>query len=85
MKQNRNYDETEEIQYKAIVRDRETKKLRVLSLTACSLKHALHEIRANGFSVNNYKCKPAEVFDYIMEHTNASPWDWEKIKSVPKD
>lgn len=74
-----------EILYKAVVRDKRTKKIEIISFTACNLTHALHEIRANGYSVNNYKCKPAEVFDYIMDHTNAAPWDWKEIKSVPQD
>lgn len=74
-----------EILYKAVVRNKETKKLEIVTFTACSLTHALHEIRVNGYSVNNYHCKPAEVFDYIMKHTNCNPWDWKEIKSVPQD
>lgn len=43
----------------------------------------IHDLRRNGYTVNPKKVKPADVFDYIMEHTNCYPWDWE-IKSVPK-
>lgn len=43
-----------EILYKAVVRDKRTKKVEIISFTACNLTHALHEIRANGYQVHSY-------------------------------
>lgn len=36
----------------------------------------IHDLRANGYKVNPRKVKPARVFDYIIDHTNCHPWDW---------
>ena len=44
----------------------------------------ISDLRANGYSVNVKKVKPADVFDYICEHTNMNSWDWE-IREVPKE
>lgn len=35
-------------------------------------------LKMRGFSVNPKMIKPSKVFDYIMENTNCSPWDWER-------
>ena len=37
----------------------------------------IHDLRANGYKVNPKKVKTARVFDYILEHTNMNPWDWD--------
>lgn len=42
----------------------------------------IHDLRANGYKVNPMKVKPSDVFEYILNHTNCSPWDWE-LKKVP--
>lgn len=44
----------------------------------------IHDLRANGYKVNPKKVKPADVFDYIMDHTNCNPWDWD-LKKVPEE
>lgn len=44
----------------------------------------IHDLRHNGYRVNPKKVKPAEVFDYIMNHTNCNPWDWD-IKAIPAE
>lgn len=36
----------------------------------------IHDLRRNGYKVNPDKVKPATVFDYILDHTNCTPWDW---------
>lgn len=43
----------------------------------------IEDLRHNGYKVNPKKVKPADVFDYIMNHTNCDPWDWE-LKAVPE-
>ena len=44
---------------------------------------SVHDLRANGYSVNPKKVKAADVFEYIVNHTNMNPWDWD-IKEVPE-
>ncbi len=43
----------------------------------------IHDLRCNGYKVNPKKVKPADVFEYILAHTNCNPWDW-GIKTVPR-
>ena len=43
----------------------------------------IHDLRANGYTVNEKKVKTSDVFNYIMNHTNCNPWDWD-IKAVPQ-
>lgn len=42
----------------------------------------IRDLRANGYKVNPMKVKPSDVFEYILNHTNCNPWDWE-LKKVP--
>ena len=44
----------------------------------------ISDLRHNGYKVNTKKVKTAEVFDYIMNHTNCNPWDWD-ITEVPAE
>ena len=42
----------------------------------------IHDLRAN--KVNPKKVKQADVFEYILNHTNCAPWDWD-LKEVPQE
>lgn len=44
----------------------------------------IHDLRANGYKVNPKKVKPSDVFDYICDHTDMNPWDWD-LKKVPEE
>lgn len=44
----------------------------------------IHDLRHNGYAVNPRKVKPADVFDYIVEHTNMAPEDWD-LRDIPGD
>ena len=44
----------------------------------------IHDLRYNGYKVNVRKVKQSDVFDYIINHTNCAPWDWD-IKVVPAE
>lgn len=44
----------------------------------------IHDLRANGYKVNPKKVKAADVFNYICEHTDMNPWDWD-LKKVPEE
>ena len=72
-------------EYKAIVKDKETKEKRIVTFEATGLQDALNTLRKNGYAVSNYKVKPADVFDYIINNTNCNEWDWKEIKYVPAE
>lgn len=44
----------------------------------------IHDLRANGYKVNPQKVKQADVFEYILNHTNCAPWDWD-LKEIPQE
>lgn len=44
----------------------------------------IHDLRCNGYRVNSKKVKPSDVFDYIMQHTNCEPKDW-NLTEVPQE
>ena len=44
----------------------------------------IRDLRANGYRVNPKKVKPSDVFDYICDHTDMNPWDWD-LKKVPEE
>lgn len=37
----------------------------------------INDLRHNGYKVNPRKVKPSNVFEYIINHTNCNPWDWD--------
>lgn len=44
----------------------------------------IRDLRGNGYQVNPKKVKAADVFNYICEHTDMNPWDWD-LKKVPAE
>ena len=44
----------------------------------------IKDLRKNGYKVNPKKVKKSDVFDYIFNHTNMYPWDWD-ITAVPAE
>lgn len=44
----------------------------------------IRDLRVNGYKVNPKKVKPSDVFDYICDHTDMNPWDWD-LKKVPEE
>lgn len=42
----------------------------------------IRDLRCNGYKVNPRKVKESHIFDYILNHTNCYPWDWD-IKTLP--
>lgn len=62
--------------YKAVVKNKRTGQLEILEMEYKNKKAFIRDIRGNGYAVNPMKVKPAEAFDYIMQHTNCQPWDW---------
>ena len=62
--------------YKAIVKDKQTKELKIIESEYDTKKDFIRDLRGNGYMVNPLKVKKAKVFDYIIEHTNCNVWDW---------
>lgn len=61
--------------YSAVVRDGS----RVVFIRNQEYKNKaefIHDLRHNGYRVNPDKVKPAQRFEYIINHTNCAPWDW---------
>ena len=69
--------------YKAIVTDKKEKRRVVIESEYNTKTEFIHDLRANGYTVNPIKVKTKEVFEYIMNHTNCNPWDWKEINAVP--
>ena len=44
----------------------------------------INDLRHNGYKVNPHKVKPANVFEYIINHTNCNPWDWDLTEKEMK-
>lgn len=44
----------------------------------------IRDLRANGYRVDPKKVKPSDVFNYICDHTDMNPWDWD-LKKVPEE
>ena len=44
----------------------------------------IRDLRANGYRVDPKKVKPFDVFNYICDHTDMNPWDWD-LKKVPEE
>lgn len=42
----------------------------------------IHDLRANGYKVNPRKVKESALFNYIINHTDCTPWDWE-LQEIP--
>ena len=64
--------------YKAIATNKETRKQETIESEYRTKKEFIRDLRANGYKVNPDKVKRAEVFDYIVGHTNCNPWDWKE-------
>ncbi len=66
--------------YKAVVKNKETKKLSFIESEYSNKSDFIYDLRHNGYMVNPDKVQPTEVFEYIIENTNCHPWDWKSYK-----
>lgn len=71
--------------YKAFVWDKRNKKYVTIESREDNKSTFIDSLRKNGYRVNPIKVKEADVFDYIMKHTNCNSWDWKEIKKVPTE
>lgn len=69
--------------FSAVVKDKHTGKTVFVERTEYTTKQAfIVDLKHNGYTVNPYKVKPSDVFEYILNHTNCTPWDWKNITEV---
>lgn len=54
------------MKFKAIVKDKETKKRQIIEVEANSKKECMDELRRNGYSLSNKKVLEAKLFDHVM-------------------
>ena len=64
--------------FKAAVKNKDTGKIEIIKMDYKSKRDFIHDLRRNGYKVNPDKVKKAEVFDYIINHTNCNSWDWKE-------
>lgn len=69
--------------YKAFVKDIETKKLLFLEGEFEAKAKFVKELGQNGYSVK--ECEPKEVYDFILNETNASPFERKVVRKMWKD
>lgn len=62
--------------YKAIVRNRETKAIQVITLQSTTVDNAAKKLNRDGYSIVNEKIFRAEKFDRIVNNTPGKDWDW---------
>lgn len=71
--------------FSAVVKDKRTNKYMILrNLEYNDKRECIKDIRNNGYSVNEIKCKPSNVFDYIINNTSCSPYDWRETNKIPE-
>ena len=61
--------------YKAICTAPDGQKL-IIESDYASKKAFAYDLRKNGYKVNNNKVHTKAKWDWVMENTNALPWDW---------
>lgn len=69
--------------YKTYAYDKKTKKYVFIESEYPTKANFIKDIRANGYRVNPIRVAEANVYNYIMEHTNAEDIDFRTIKKVP--
>lgn len=66
--------------FKAVVKDKQTKEIKIITSDYYSKKDFVQDLKSNGYIVNLDKVKEAKEFDRIMKHTNATDLDWNSKK-----
>ncbi len=69
--------------FKAGVVDKDTGEFVVIESRYASKAAFIRDLRSNGYRVTEYRVKPAEVYDWIIDHTNCNRWDWTETNEVP--
>lgn len=68
--------------FKATVRNKETGQSTVIESEYNLKSDFVKDLRSNGYSV--VRAEPKEVFDFVIENTNGTKYDWEDTKKLYK-
>jgi hypothetical protein len=53
-----------------------------MEISAIDKKQAIHDIRANGYTITSNTLLPSNHYDYVMRNTNANKWDWQDMSKI---
>lgn len=70
------------MRFKALVKNKETKKYEVITCDCETKKAFMEHLRANGYAVTTYKVKPEEVYNAIVEYTDSNVEAWKICRTV---
>ena len=62
--------------YKTCAKDKENGKYSILELDCSSKQRFIRNVRANGYAVNPKRVLTKKSYDYVIENTNCTKWDW---------
>lgn len=68
--------------YKAFVKDKEDGRKLFIESEYTSKSAFIKDLRCNGYAVNQKKVKLKVVYDFILEHTDCYPWDYEEYNTI---
>lgn len=68
--------------YKTLAYDKKYKVWDVITREYETKAEFVKELRANGYKVNPLRVAEEKVWDYIMDHTDATDIDFKTIKSI---
>lgn len=68
--------------YKTMAYDKKNKVFDEITSEYPSKKAFIKDLRSNGYRVNEKRIAEENVYDYIMDHTNATDADFRRIKSL---
>ena len=71
--------------YKGMAIDKETNEPIILEMEYKTKKDFISDVRSNGYSINELRVKESNVYNYIMDNTNATDDDFRNIKNVGDD
>jgi len=66
--------------YKAMVKDKETGKIKYIKSDYATKQEFIQDLRSNGYAVDPSRVKTLKEFDRIINTTNANEWDWKPRK-----
>jgi len=66
--------------FSAWVKNKQTKEHCRIDSEYPSKSKFIADLKRNGYSVNPDKVQTKQQYDYIINHTNCQPWDWNPKK-----
>lgn len=77
-------DESGEIIYKGVVKNVDTGEKKVMEFTGTSRKHALEQLKKNGYSLESQRVLPRKLYDEVIQNSNANTWDFDEASESYK-